>query len=101
MENVRHLIFAEQHRFGPYLERGYRWSAVGVPPPNRTGERRLSPVGSDAATSVDEVFDAWAKVHQVTRALAMEDPGERGQTVEGNLKHLLLHAKAIERLLGG
>lgn len=99
MENVRHLIFAEQHHFAEYLERGFRWSTVGVPAPNRTGERRLSSVGSDHATPVDEVFDAWTKVHEVVRALAMEDPGKLTRTLEGNLNHLTIHAETIERLL--
>ncbi|HEY8173656.1 MAG TPA: DinB family protein [Dehalococcoidia bacterium] len=101
MENVRHLIFAEQHHFSPYLERGFRWSSVGVAPPNRTGERRLNSVGSDPATTVDDVFDAWAKVHGVVRALALEPPYELTRDLEGDLKHLNLHSKTIERLLRG
>jgi hypothetical protein len=43
MEHVRHLVFAEQHHVRPYLERGFRWKDAGVPPPNRTVERRLTP----------------------------------------------------------
>jgi len=99
IEQVRHLIFAEQHHFGPYLERGFRWSSAGVPPPNRTGERRLSPVGSDPKASLDEVFDAWAKVHGVVRALAMKDPPNIAKALDGDLRHLTVHAEAIERLL--
>jgi len=101
IENVRHLIFTEQHHFAEYLERGFRWSSVGVPAPNRTGERRLSSVGSEPATPVAEVFDAWAKVHAVVRALAMDDPGKLTQRLEGNLNHLTIHAGTIERLLRG
>lgn len=101
IENVRHLIFAEQHHFAPFLVRGFRWSGVGVPPPNGTGERRLSPVGSDPATSIDEVLDAWAKVHEVVRARCIEAPGEVAQTLQGNLKHLTAHSETIERLLRG
>ncbi|HET6615409.1 MAG TPA: DinB family protein, partial [Dehalococcoidia bacterium] len=86
MENVRHLVFAEQHHFGPHLPRGFRWSSAGVPPPNRTGERRLSPVGSDPATSIDEVFDAWAAVHAVVRALCIEAQGALTRKLDGNLK---------------
>src|SRR5688572_16990999 len=73
IENVRHLIFAEQHHFKPHLPRGFRWSSLGVPPPNRMGETRLSPVGSDPATTLDQLFDAWAKVHEAVRAHATED----------------------------
>jgi hypothetical protein len=99
MENLRHLVFAEQHHFGPFLERGFRWSAVDVPPPNRKGERRLNSVGTDPATPVADVFDAWTRVHEVIRSLAVQEQGKLTPTLEGNLKHVALHARTIERLL--
>ncbi len=99
MEHVRHLIFAEQHHFAPFLPRGFRWSAVGVPPPNRTGERRLSSVRSGAGSTIDEVFEAWAKVQAVVRARCIEAPGELARQLEGNLNHLAIHTEAVERLL--
>jgi len=101
MENVRHLIFAEQHHFAPFLDRGFRWSAVGVPPPNRTGERRLSPVGSDPASTVDDVFEAWARVHAVVRTLALKTPDALTPRLEGNLRHIEVHSKVIDELLHG
>ena len=100
MEQVRHLVFAEQHHFGPYLAKGFRWSSAGVPPPNRTGERRLSPVGSDPGTSIDDVFEAWRKGHEVVRGLEI-DPHERVKALEGDLKHLNMHAAVVERMLRG
>jgi hypothetical protein len=99
LEHVRHLIFAEQHHFSPYLERAFRWSSAGVPPPNRTGERRLSRIGSDPVMTVDEVFDAWEKVHRVIRALCIESGGQLNHVLEGNLKHTKVHAAAIASLL--
>jgi hypothetical protein len=101
MENVRHLLFAEQHHFKPHLPKGFRWSSVGVPPPNRTGETRLSPVGSDPATTIDEVFDAWAKVHTAVLEFASEDPSRLAWRVDRNLQHVMHHTRTIERLLGG
>lgn len=101
MEQVRHLLFAEQHHFGPHLPKGFRWSSAGVPPPNRSGERRLSPVGSDSGATIDEVFDAWAKINDVVRGLCKE--GKDDQLVwrlDGNLKHVQIHAREIERQLG-
>ncbi len=98
MENVRHLVFAEQHHFKPYLDRGFRWSNVAVPPPNKTGERRLSPVGADPAGTLDEVFEAWAKVHGVVRSLAINDPN-LAPNLQGNLEHVAVHTRTIERLL--
>ena len=96
---MRHLVFAEQHHFGPYLPRGFRWTGAGVPPPNKTGERRLSPVGSDPATSIDEVFDAWTKVHVVVRALCIDAHGELTAKLDGNERHIAIHRDEIERLL--
>ena len=101
MKNVRHLIFAEQHHFAPYLERGFRWSSVGVPPPNRTGERRLSSVGSDLATTIDEVFETWAKVHAVVRARCIGAPYELARKLEGNLHHVSIHTETIKAFLRG
>jgi hypothetical protein len=99
MENVRHLVFAEQHHFRVLLPRGFRWSSAGVPPPNRTGERRLNSVGSDPATTVDEVFDAWVKVHAVVRERCLET-GDLVAKLDRNLNHVMLHTRTIERLLG-
>lgn len=99
MEHVRHLIFAEQHHFKPHLPAGFRWSTAGVPPPNRTGERRLSPVGSDPGTNVGEVFDAWARVHAVVRDQCLKTPGA-ARRLEGNMRHLEIHRRAIEAMLG-
>jgi hypothetical protein len=104
MENVRHLIFSEQHHFSPYLK-GFLWKSVGVPPRIRTGERRLCPVGKDPAATVDEVFDVWVKVHDVVGARCLDEPDglvrERlVRELGSDLRHLQLHARVIERLLG-
>lgn len=101
MENVRHLVFAQQHHFGPHLPKGFRWSSAGVPPPNKTGERRLSPVGSEPGASIDDVFDAWAKVNDVVRGVCNEADDQLVWRLEGNLKHFRIHEDAIRRLLRG
>jgi hypothetical protein len=109
MENVRHLVFAEQHHFGPLLPKGFRWGSAGVPPPSREkGERRLTPVGREADTTIDEVFDAWAKVHTVVLEFASEDERKSSAAywtrvasgLAGNLNHVELHIRTIERMLG-
>jgi hypothetical protein len=99
IENVRHLLFAEQHHFGPHLPKSFRWSGAGVPPPNRTGERRLSPVGSDPGAGVDEVFDAWGRVNDVIRGLCDEPDDALLQRLDRNLKHMRIHTLIIERLI--
>jgi hypothetical protein len=109
MENVRHLVFAEQHHFRPLLPKGFRWDSAGVPPPSKEkGERRLTPVGREPDTTIDEVFDAWAKVHAVVLEFASEDERKSSAAywtrvalgLAGNLNHVNIHIGAIERLLG-
>ena len=105
MENVRHLVFAEQHHFSLALK-GFKWKSVGVPPPSRVpGQTRLNPVGQDPATTVDEVFDVWLKVHAVVGKRCLEEPDGIVQErmvrgLGGDLQHLNQHARQIERLLG-
>lgn len=99
MENVRHLLFAEQYHFGPHLPKGFKWASAGVPPPNKTGERRLSPVGSQPDATVDEVFAAWAKINGVVRGLCSDPNPALVFTLEANLLHLRQHTKEIERVL--
>jgi hypothetical protein len=100
MEHVQHLIFAEQHHFSQLLERGFRWSSIGVAPPNRTGERRLNAVGKGGTGTIDEVFDAWARVHAFVGGLPMPD-ALKLRILQGNLRHVQFHAGEIERLLKG
>ena len=77
-----------------------RWTSAGVPPPNKTGERRFSPVGKEPDATVDEVFAAWAKINDVVRLLCNEGTDDGlVPRLEGNLMHVMIHAKAIERLL--
>lgn len=101
MEHVRHLLFAQQHHFRAHLPKGFRWRSAGVPPPNRTGERRLSPVGSEAEASIDDVFDAWAKVNDVVRGICNDPDDKLVWRLERNLTHVRLHTNEIERLLRG
>ena len=71
-----------------------------MPPPNKTGERRLSPVGSEPGATIDDVFDAWAKINGVIRGLCDNPNDALVWTLEGNLLHLRQHTKAVERALG-
>lgn len=99
MEHVRHLIVAQQHHFRPHLPKGFRWASAGVPPPNRAGERRLSPVGSEPGTGIDDVFRAWAKVNAVVGRLCADPDDTLVGRLEKTLKHFANHATAIGRLL--
>lgn len=82
VENVRHLIFAEQVHLGKFLPDGFAWSPVSLT--QRTGktftvkggvvvfrrhERQLVAeyVGPEPKEDLAEVFQAWDLIHQPIR----------------------------------
>jgi len=99
LENVRHLLFAEQLHLGKFLPERPSWSALGLAPHFLSGEIAFREVGSKATTYVDEVLDAWDAVHAPVRALLSDANDEMCRALEGNLKHLLFHVAIIESLI--
>lgn len=99
IENVRHLLFAEQSHLGRFLKDGVTWSAFGLPPHNMAGQKQLRVVGTRPTTNLDEVLDAWASVHESVRARCAEGPSDLEKALQRNLIHLTRHLKTIERLL--
>jgi hypothetical protein len=99
VENVRHLLFAEQLHLGRFVPGGQQWSTVGLTPNGMRDKERFRMVGSAATTSVREVLEAWAAVHVLTLELAQHDSEEVRGALQRNLKHLRNHIKRIESLL--
>lgn len=98
IENVRHLLFAEQLHLGRFIAGGQHWSSLGLTPHNMRGPKfRL--VGSRAPSSMGEALEAWEAVHASTRELAYEDTDEVRKALKRNLRHLHAHSRVIERLL--
>ena len=96
VENVRHLLFAEQLHLGKFLPDGFEWSCVGLT--QRTG-RAYAEVGKDPTDDLEEIFQAWDAVHVPIRE-AVKGGGEEVQKGLGrNLKHLVRHRDTIEKLL--
>lgn len=98
IENVRHLVYAEELHFRRVLPRGSPWTPLGLPTggrPNRRG------VGTHASEDLDEVLAAWDEAHERSRiavhgAAAGEDTD---RMVDRNLRHLRSHARQIRRLI--
>lgn len=99
VENLRHLLFAEQLHFGRFLPGGPSWSRLGLPPHGMQRQERLRVVGSSPTSNASEVLEAWEAVHDLTRELVRQDTTEMRKALEGNLRHLRAHIKVIERLL--
>lgn len=99
IENVRHLLFAEQAHLGRFIPGGTHMSAYGLPPSGMKGNRRVGAAGTAVPASVAEVFEAWQAANAATRVLADHGTPEVRKALERNLRHLRAHIKVIERLL--
>ena len=64
VENVRHLLFAEQLHLGKFLPDAFEWSRVGLS--GRTG-RAYAGVGKDPTEDLEEVLKVWDAVHSSIR----------------------------------
>ena len=113
VENVRHLIFAEQAHLGKFLPDGLAWSPMSA---TRTGktftvkggvvvfrcrERQLVAeyVCTEPKEDLEKVLRSWELIHQPIRQ-AVRAKGEAAQyALERHLPHLLRHIEVIEKLL--
>jgi hypothetical protein len=99
IENLRHLLFAEQAHLGRFLPGGQQLSAIGLPPGGMQGNRRVADAGTAVPSGVAEVFEAWQAAHAATRTLVEHDTPEVRTALQRNLRHLRSHTRVIERLL--
>ena len=90
IENVRHLLFAEQLHVGKFLNR------VGLS--GRTG-KRYAEAGKDATDDLEEVLQAWDTVHRPIRGAVRGGDEEVQKKLRLNLKHLVRHIDTIKTLL--
>lgn len=96
LENVRHLLFAEQAHLGQFLPGGREWSPIGLT--QRTGSV-VAGVGDRPSKDVKEVFGAWDAVHAQIREGLSAQKGDIQTVLERHLAHLERHIKIIEKLL--
>jgi hypothetical protein len=97
IENVRHLLFAEQLHLGGFLARKTEWSPLGM-----TGMRaqKFALVGTADAPTIDEVLCAWDAIHRATRnAMKAASAPEVEKALWRNHRHLRIHREHIEKLL--
>lgn len=98
VENLQHLLFAEQAHFRRYLENPPPWSLYALPPTGMQSQKQFRPL-AQPASSAREVLKAWAEVHQSTKTLAGNDSPQLLNRLERHVKHLNAHVTIIERLL--
>ena len=99
LENLRHMLFAEQAHLGGLVPGGRQWSPVGYTPQMMLVVKRMGTDGS--APSVASVLAGWGSVHAATRA-ALQNYGNNprlGDHLGAHLRHQQQHVLTIERLL--
>jgi uncharacterized damage-inducible protein DinB len=113
VENVRHLIFAEQVHLGKFLPDAFAWSPGSLTQRGkaftvkgglvvfRRHERQLVAeyVGTEPKEDVEEVFRAWDLIHQPIRKAVKAKGGDAQYALERHLQHLLRHVEVIEKQL--
>ncbi len=97
IENLRHLLFAEQLHLGKFLPDGFEWSRVGMS--GRTG-KAYADVGKDATDDLEAVLQAWDAVHSPIREAVRGGDEEVQKKLRLNLRHLGRHIDIIKTLLG-
>jgi hypothetical protein len=100
IENVRHLLFAEQLHLGRFVPGGQRWSELGFTPETMRLQRKFELVESAPVPEIEEVLETWALVHAETRGFLQDDSEQVRKELSRNLRHLRSHIGVIERLLG-
>jgi hypothetical protein len=96
VENVRHLLFAEQLHLGGFLPDRVGWSGLGL-----TGmtAKKFADVGKQPSNDVQKVFEAWDEVHKPIRKAVKSAGGDIERALWRNDRHLRIHIDIIEKLL--
>lgn len=97
IENVRHLLFAEQLHLGNFLPEGFEWSRLGM---TSMTAKRFADVGKHVTKDVDNVFAEWDALHRrIRRAMKSPSGADVERALWRNHRHLTIHISVIERLL--
>ena len=97
VENVRHLLYAEERHIARICVDGFAYSAIGMP---TNGEPRRNGAGTESTNDLERVLSAWNTVHQQVRS-ALGSDAAAVRAIERNLVHFRQHVRVIERLLDG
>jgi DinB superfamily len=95
VENVRHLLYAEQRHLGRVLLADFSYSGMGL----RPDVRRASQAGPEPSDDIEVVLTAWNAVHRPIRAAARRADDAVERALDRNFRHLRSHVRVIERLL--
>ncbi len=101
VENVRHLLFAQQLHLGRFLPDGFEWSGLGLAPHFIADEPPFSKVGTEPNDDIEAVFTAWDDVHTSIIDAVIDSTEATPKDVQDHLDHLLYHLNIIKDLVKG
>jgi len=98
IENLRHLLYAEERHLLRRLTPRFTWTPLGLP---TGGIARRNGAGSASSDDLDEVLAAWDATHRRSLDALKAAPAGSvpGDAVAGNIRHLRAHVRTIRRLL--
>lgn len=100
IENVRHLLFAEQLHLGRFVPEGGGFSKLGLTPDFFKEMPQFAEVDTEPTDDLEKVLAAWDEVHQATLEALVDSKAVTPKDVQDHLDHLLFHLNIIEKLLG-
>lgn len=99
VENVRHLLFAEQLHLGRFLPDGFEWSGLGLAPHFIANEEAFSNVDTEPTDDIEAAFAAWDVIHTSIIDAVIDSAEATPKNVQDHLDHLLYHFNIIKDLL--
>jgi hypothetical protein len=98
VENVRHLLFAEQYHLGRLVPGGLGLSPMGMLPQWLQRRRKVPAiVGTNPTTDLASVFDEWERVHAAACARLDLSHVELALRLRASFRHQQTHGKLALR----
>jgi hypothetical protein len=99
VENLRHLLAAEQLHLGQFVPGPRDYSAIGLPPAGLRKRPEFRGLDDTAKPSVAEVMQEWEAAHSAIRSHLTGDGDKLRHALWKNRRHLRNHIEVIERIL--
>ena len=98
IENLRHLLCAEQMHLGAFVPGKQVYSPLGLPPPGLRTRAEFRGLDEVATPTIKDVFDEWEKAHGTIRPYLQGEGEKLQRALWKNRRHLRNHAAEIQRL---
>ena len=99
VENLRHLLFAEQLHLGKFVPEGGGFSKLGLAPDFFKDMEQFVGVGTEPTDDLDAILREWDPIHQTILDSVVDSQEVTPKNVQDHLDHLLFHLNIIEDLI--